>query len=484
MSDISSQPFGDRANRTNSSPATSGRGRLSPQTIIAVSLIVALLLIVLLHWPAWEFVDTRLFGGVNATDVKDRIELVKTKSAIVTGVFGICGAVVAAFLLYWRSHSLARQAGANQRQAEIADQVHLTSLFSAAVAQLDVSEEVTRETQFSPLGHAEQIVEKSVTKTPSRSTRLGAIHTLERVIRASQYDPTNVHGKQDAAAVFAMLGGYLGARSREVRPARPGEDTIPDDLAAVLRVLHSRHEGKPLVEVPSLRLDGFTISGFTFKNLLLIGASFLRCTFVECVFENCNLVSARFDGASGVPSDIEGMPRTSIVFRNCRLTEAKFRYADLPDARFENVSMKNSRFFKAKFPRATFSGKTPLLDVKFDGADLTGTKFETGCTIERSSFFCADLSAVEFGGVDFAAVDSDAFDYSNLMGTKLQQTIGLKKDQLGFTYGDDNTEVPPELHSERPSHWLGVDATADQRQGQRSAFHKFRDDLKEEDAAG
>jgi hypothetical protein len=217
-------------------------------------------------------VGTLLLAGVKASDAKDKIELHKTTSAIVTGVVGVLGALFALFLLHWRSHSLALQAGANQRQAQIANQAHLTSLFSTAVAQLDASEEVTRETEFSPLGHAERIVEKSVSKAPSRSTRLGAVHTLERVGRASQSDRASVHGRHDADAVYALLGGYLGSRSHEVRPARAGEYPIPDDLVAVLRVLHSRHEGKPRIDVPSLRLDGFKISGFRFKNLRLIDA--------------------------------------------------------------------------------------------------------------------------------------------------------------------------------------------------------------------
>lgn len=436
MSDISSQPFADRANRTNSSPATSGDGRPSPTTIILTLLNVLLLLLVV-----WKFVGIYLLGGANANDAKDQIELLKAKSAIVTGVFGVCSAVVAAFLLYWRSHSLARQAGANQRQAEIANQVHLTSLFSAAVAQLDVSEEVTRETQFSPMGHAEQIVEKSVTKSPSRSTRLGAIHTLERVIRASQYDPTNVHGKQDAAAVFAMLGGYLGARSREVRPARPGKDPIPSDLAAALLALGGQARGER-TDVRYLALDHWNLSDSIFARLSLRDASFRGVAFYSSVFEDDTLADTVFADAFMVPGqDVHAPP---IKFSECELTKTNFIGA---------------RLYGMIFEKTTFNG------VDFLMADIPRTKFFDGCVFKDITFTGADLSYVEFGPADVSAVN---FMGCLLAGADLSKTKGLESTQIASAFGDVETKLPPNLAP--PASWA-------QKGSSSESFGRFREIL-------
>jgi fluoroquinolone resistance protein len=167
-------------------------------------------------------------------------------------------------------------------------------------------------------------------------------------------------------------------------------------------------------DLPSLRLEGCTVTEATFRDTVLEEARFVRCKFVRCRWSHSDLREAVFEDCQF--ADPEGRKGASIAFS--RLEQAVFKRCDLRNARFEGAELYASRFeacnlMAAAFPKTSFGKsfgpkviKTAVAfhDCNLELADLSAAKLG-GCDLTKSRLRETDLTGADLEGADLTGAD-------------------------------------------------------------------------------
>jgi hypothetical protein len=245
--------------------------------------------------------------------------------------------------------------------------------------------------------------------------RLGGIYALERISKESE---------EDYWPIIEVLTAYV----RQHAPWRPEEGqggeadaavekksvedssgesetteipTTPDpDIQAIMTVLRRRTRffayGEPeFLDLRETHLAGANLRGANFFGARLLGANLrgahlLRANLRQAVISGANLSEADLSDANLRVADLSGADLGAAVISGANLSDA-------------NLSEANLR-----------------------GADLSG----------------AHLSGAHLSGADLIAAD--------LIGADLKGA-NLIQEQLEMTYGDEDTQLPPDLKP--PAHW-------------------------------
>ena len=128
----------------------------------------------------------------------DRITYLIQISELVRNYGLVAAAAVGVVLAWWRSRASNRQALAALRQAEVAQRDHVVEMFNRAVDQLG---------------------------SDKLEVRLGAIYTLKRISRDSQYHDYRV-------PILETLTAYVRERTRDLT-----ETESPADVREIMNLL-------------------------------------------------------------------------------------------------------------------------------------------------------------------------------------------------------------------------------------------------------
>jgi hypothetical protein len=255
--------------------------------------------------------------------------------------------------------------------------------------------------------------------------RLGGIYALERISKESE---------EDYWPIIEVLTAYV----RQHAPWRPEEGqggeadaavekksvedssgesetteipTTPDpDIQAIMTVLRRRTRffayGEPeFLDLRETHLAGANLRGANFFGARLLGANLrgahlLRANLRQAVISGANLSEADLSDANLRVADLSGADLGAAVISGANLSDA-------------NLSEANLR-----------------------GADLSGAHLSG-----------AHLSGAHLSGADLSGADLIAAD---LIGADLKGA-NLIQEQLEMTYGDEDTQLPPDLKP--PAHW-------------------------------
>ena len=157
--------------------------------------------------------------------------------------------------------------------------------------------------------------------------------------------------KAPLAPIIEVLCGYVRLNG----PPKEVADSIRLDVQAALDVATQTRPGRPVLDLQDANLAGASLNSAdlsdsrirnaSFSGAVLVGANFSQAKGVRCLFQSCQLKNARF-----VKAD---------------LVQAEFNKAELEGTDFSGAFLE-----KADFTAAKFDGFT-----KFDGGDLSQTKF-------------------------------------------------------------------------------------------------------------
>ncbi|WP_433288317.1 pentapeptide repeat-containing protein [Micromonospora sp. CA-244673] len=316
-----------------------------------------------------------------------------------TALAAIGALAVSTISIYYTGRSV----DATQTQVRIQEQGQITERFARAVEQL---------------GSAQA------------SVRLGAIYSLERLMRDSPADqPT----------IMEVLCGFVRERSpNKENNYNPHEFTwkpflegpwvrrfTATDVQAAVSVLGRRNaanDGSTRVDLSGADLDGAVVAG----------------QFQRAKFSRSSLVKARleglFDGADLTEADLaraeaEGVQMTEVDFSNARLDQADLDYARLWSANLTRSSANLVSFKSADLRNADLS------DAKGELAFFPRAKL-------RGAFFVdAQLPHAWFGHADLQDAN---FLRADLRGARLSDAENVPAAVLCVRV-DDETELPPAM---------------------------------------
>lgn len=140
--------------------------------------------------------------------------------------------------------------------------------------------------------------------------------------------------------------------------------------------------------------------------------------FIACNFENADLEDARFVGANLFSASFDGANLTRTNFSQADLRGACFQNAELSETHLEGADLRRgvviraggvaSRREHSTFRNAVMRGTNlsdcKLLDVDFEGAELSGVSLH-GADLRGARFAGAELIKVEFTGANLSDAD-------------------------------------------------------------------------------
>jgi hypothetical protein len=238
--------------------------------------------------------------------------------------------------LVWRAWVAHQQARAAAEQARVALENHVTGIFAKSVELMGYE----REVQIPQAGGA------SVVRTvPNIEARLGAIYSLERILRESE---------KDQRAILETLCAYI----RENSPLEVPEDeaeasvfwqggtlirgTRRKDVQAAITVVGRRPPtARESLDFKNTNLVGYDFSGRNFdqgdfsrafmNGTNLTGTSFSSCTFSNTFVKNSQVKDTKFHLS---------------LFEDCDFTNAELDGADFRSATFLDTDLRKARITK------------------------------------------------------------------------------------------------------------------------------------------
>lgn len=381
-------------------------------------LVAALLLIVTAFLPA--FTPTTL----KSEDARNLIITV--------------GAIVAAGFASWRlvlSHWNTRAA---QQQARIAEQSHLTTLFTKAVEQLGamrevkVTENVGSETskQFETLIRTEVNIE----------VRLGAVFALGRIARDS---------RRDFQPIMETLCAY-------VRENGTAAKDIPENVAETINQnLHTKDlsDWLSLIERPrpdvhaaigviSQQNDGDSTFRYDLTNACLQRGNLARTNL-----SNIDLRFARLEGANLLMSILARSILDRARLDGAALYQANAREAVLTHARLDYASLEG-----ALMEEVDLSGATLRFSFLY-GAHLEGATL-FGCDLTRCNLSFANLSGASIRSVRGFRPEFTGAILNNswIDSVNINDFHGISEEQLSRTWSWGDVDLP-KLWT-RPVNWF------------------------------
>ncbi|TKT73116.1 pentapeptide repeat-containing protein [Afipia massiliensis] len=253
-------------------------------------------------------------------------------------LFALAGAFGAPFLV-WRTWVAHLQANAATAQANTALESHLTGIFAKSVELLGLVREVkTIKPDGSPV----------VRSLPNLESRLGALYSLERLLRESN---------KDQQAILETLCAYVRENSPLEIPEDENErDKISsgkqapepsrrtDVQAAItiigrrLLVVHERgrREGWRL-DLREANLVGYDFSGLNFDGSDFTGSFLNFCKLNGASFENSIFSNTLFCGA-----ELNRTKLTCSSLNHCNFSSEKIKDSDFSLTTIENTDLREA----------------------------------------------------------------------------------------------------------------------------------------------
>ena len=204
----------------------------------------------------------------------------------------------------------------------------------------------------------------------SRTVRLGAIYSLERIAKDSQYDHWTI---------MEVLTAFIREKSNDNREP---DSKIPEDIQAALTVIGRRNTENDL-ENGKINLSRSNLSGANFSeaklnkanlnDVELNKANFCYANLIGAYFCNTNLTGTYFTNVNLTGANFLDANLTGTYFTNVNLTRTSFFNANLTYANFNNVNLANADFPKTNLTRAKFFC-AKLINSKFQDANLYETQ--------------------------------------------------------------------------------------------------------------
>ena len=219
---------------------------------------------------------------------------------------------------------------------------------------------------------------------------------------------------------------------------------------------------------PGADLSGCSFRIADMKGVNLTGAKLVGAIFDGAILKDAQLDFADLTGASLVGATLEDADLTEAILTGADFTGASVEGATFNKADFSSANISGIKSFKkAKLQRATFSEGAQLVDVNFEGADLShstlvkanlaGANFTnaslyranltdailTGAILKR-----ANLEGVRLDGANLQSADLTAANFSEVYfdkpadfrGATLRHINFFKTDLSGFDFSGADLE--------------------------------------------
>jgi uncharacterized protein YjbI with pentapeptide repeats len=334
----------------------------------------------------------------------------------------------------------AAQAAARIAQEELrAKQAKLEQDEKAATKTLEMAAETLRAAHERMQTERFARATESLDRDKPLSVRLGAIYSLERLLK----DMTSV---EDRGAALKVLTAYL----REHRGAPAGGDLPLDsseaeqgtDIQAVAAVLRQwRHrEDDPAVDLRGAWLPYIWLGGADLSGAFLDRTDLRRANLIKVCLRGAKLIGAELSGAYLSGADLRGADLSEATLSEADLTGANLSGAYLSRADLAGANLSGADLSDADLSEADLTG-TNLSGAILKGADLRKaflTQVDlNGAHLIGAKLYDTDLSGANLSGAHLAEAD--------LGGADLRFAVNLTQDQLDEAVTNTRTQVTPPL---------------------------------------
>ncbi len=289
-----------------------------------------------------------------------------------TAVAAVGALAISAVSIFYTGESV----NATRQQVRLQEQGQVTDRFARAIEQL-ASAQVT--------------------------VRLGAIYSLERIMRDS---------RGDQPTVVSVLGGFVRNQAPNKRPGfdrdrqlwlqeeveRPKQFlTPPTDIQAAVTVLGRRdaeHDGDAIVDLSGADLGGVLMTG-DFRQSNLMGVSLRKALLFE----------TRLQGSLMRESDLAGASINGANLRSANLNSARLDSARLFGTDLAGASMARSHGHSARFSQVDLT-RSDLTLASLDGATFSATD-TTGATLDFADLQRANLIDITNPAITLRCVKID-----------------------------------------------------------------------------
>ena len=363
-------------------------------------------------------------------DAKENSEALRNLSFLLAAVVGFP-------FLVWR-------AWVAERQAVTAEDNSITNSFSRAIEQLGATREVEAEGDTVRKEHE-----------PNIEVRLGALYTLERLMKASA---------KDHPAITDIIAAYIRENApplpRHDKPTEESEKDAPArprvDIQTALTIIGRNATPGRQVDLRRADLGRAELQGANFDGALLLEA---------------NLRGANLEGAFLQGASLQGAFLQRVNLRGASLEGAKLWGAKLMEANLWGTNLKWAFLQRAKLMGAKLMG-AKLMGADLEGANLEGANLEGAylveANLERANLERANLEGANLGWANLERANLEGaylveanlveanlgganLEGANLEGADLRGAVGLTQEQVDSALGDDETILPEGLT--RPDHW-------------------------------
>jgi len=255
-------------------------------------------------------------------------------------------------LLIWRAWVAHRQAKAATEQARVALENHITGIFSKSVELLGLVREIkTASADGVPI----------VRSLPNLESRLGALYSLERLLRESEKDQRTIL-ETLCAYIRENSPLQLSADKKEAEKAYDSKIcpalTKRNDVQAAVTIVGRRPE---TLRMRSQR-EGWNLD---FRDTNLAGYDFSKLNFDRSDFSGSFLNDAKMTSAS---------------FANSAFLHTNLSGADMTDSNFQASTFEKCTVKKARLKGTDFSftriTQTDLREASVDSFNICGANLE------------------------------------------------------------------------------------------------------------
>ncbi len=279
------------------------------------------------HWFAKMHVPI----GAALSEPTPKTDMSHTNAtSIITVVFTFWGGAAITLMWAWRNINASIESSTSQMQAEIANTQAETARMQAEVAlKTQISTDLAK--AYEQLGHAHMAV------------RIGAIYTLEKVMRDVQDTDFNLYW-----SIIETLSGFARNRSREIinsnniSPSDSGFTVVTDsDICAFLGVIGRRKKPE-------------TARVVNCKGLYLVrcgvpsdALNFTHCDFEGSYMSNIQMSGKDFENSSFFMANLSSGNFRGSNFRNSKCSGSDFSNAWLEGADFAGAEVAEDQFRSA-----------------------------------------------------------------------------------------------------------------------------------------
>ncbi len=380
---------------------------------------------------------------------------------LVAGLLTFWAGIALATMWIWRNAISAKEAETSRLQAKVALDTQISTDLTKAYEQLG---------------------------SDKMAVRIGAIYTLERVMRDVQDTDFNLYW-----SIIETLSGF----AREQSKAFPTVDDLADlgndaaeqlikgsdsnlDICCVLTVIGRRRSvpGDKYIDLSGVFAAGFSsydkaldfcevdFRSAVFSGANLIGYNLTASLLMKADMRRAKLIGTNFEKAAIWEANLTGALASKAVLNGANLSSTKLNGADLVGTELIGANLWQAELNAAKLI------ETKLVGAKLVGASMGGARlYEAdlkGADITRARMIRAHLNKVNLTNAILEEADLSRAQLietrlagANLSRAVLSQSFFQKLDfgrsknltqvQIDAARGARHTKLPPGLF--RPAHW-------------------------------